>query len=148
MRDYDPNIPSEMGFAHRRRRFSLAKPVTITARRAVNSNIHLLHCCIVCHKTVNLLRTYPAPKKQGKVPAQNRTGTFFVTYPLRAYHPDRTIRRSGSDTVCFTSIIRPSVSPVGSFTIEEKFLMTATACMLPPVCPSLPEPPPDPSPLS
>ncbi|MBR1470591.1 MAG: hypothetical protein IJ600_02990, partial [Lachnospiraceae bacterium] len=38
LRDYDPNIPSEMGFAHRRRRFSLAKPVTITARRAVNSN--------------------------------------------------------------------------------------------------------------
>ena len=35
LRDYDPNIPSEMGFAHRRRRFSLAKPVTITARRAV-----------------------------------------------------------------------------------------------------------------
>ena len=29
------NIPGEKGFAHRRRRFSLAKPVTITARRAV-----------------------------------------------------------------------------------------------------------------
>ena len=43
MRDYDPNIPSEMGFAHRRRRFSLAKPVTITARRAVNSNSAGMH---------------------------------------------------------------------------------------------------------
>ena len=32
------NTLREMGFAHRRRRFLLAKPVTITARRAVNSN--------------------------------------------------------------------------------------------------------------
>ena len=32
------NLWPEMGFAHRRRRFKMAKPVTITAQKAVNSN--------------------------------------------------------------------------------------------------------------
>ena len=32
------NLWLEMGFAHRRRRFVMAKPVTITVQRAVNSN--------------------------------------------------------------------------------------------------------------
>ena len=32
------NLWLEMGFAHRRRRFLMAKPVTITAQKAVNSN--------------------------------------------------------------------------------------------------------------
>ena len=32
------NLWFEMGFAHRRRRFIMAKPVTITVQRAVNSN--------------------------------------------------------------------------------------------------------------
>ena len=32
------NLWLEMGFAHRRRRFIMAKPVTITAQKAVNSN--------------------------------------------------------------------------------------------------------------
>ncbi len=32
------NLWFEMGFAHRRRRFVMAKPVTITLPRAVNSN--------------------------------------------------------------------------------------------------------------
>ena len=32
------NLWLEMGLAHRRRRFLMAKPVTITAQKAVNSN--------------------------------------------------------------------------------------------------------------
>ena len=35
------NLWLEMGFAHRRRRFIMAKPVTITVQRAVNSNLKL-----------------------------------------------------------------------------------------------------------
>ncbi|MBQ1526530.1 MAG: hypothetical protein IIZ75_05305, partial [Lachnospiraceae bacterium] len=36
------NLWLEMGFAHRRRRFLMAKPVTITAQKAVNSNGQML----------------------------------------------------------------------------------------------------------
>ncbi|MBQ1527875.1 MAG: hypothetical protein IIZ75_12105, partial [Lachnospiraceae bacterium] len=39
------NLWLEMGFAHRRRRFLMAKPVTITAQKAVNSND--LAVCII-----------------------------------------------------------------------------------------------------
>ena len=38
------NLWLEMGFAHRRRRFLMAKPVTITAQKAVNSNDQASEC--------------------------------------------------------------------------------------------------------